>query len=74
MAPGYDHSIPFLFQAQDLASDDDVTRLQSVLTAALEYEQSGWPYPDEVQEAAQLAYKLLEVAAPGVAAELGPPA
>ncbi|MCW2093272.1 UNVERIFIED_ORG: hypothetical protein M2328_006625 [Rhodococcus erythropolis] len=63
----------FLFQAQDLASDDDAPRLRSALTAARECEQRGGPYPDEVKEAAQLAYELLEIAAPEVVAELGPP-
>ncbi|MGO4205691.1 hypothetical protein AB4Z09_28970 [Rhodococcus sp. TAF43] len=63
----------YLFQAQSFVSDDDGPRLEAALVSARFCEQSGAPYPEQVHEMVRVAYELLEVDAPEVAAEFGPP-
>lgn len=63
----------YLFQAQSFVSEDDQSRMEFALATARDCEQSGAPYPDQVKAMVRAAYNLLEIDAPEVAAEFGPP-
>ncbi len=63
----------YLLQAQMFVSDDEAADLESALAAARECEASGESYPANVRAMVRLAWELLEIDAPEVAAEFGPP-
>lgn len=63
----------YLFHAQSFVSGEEALRLAAALVSARECEQSGAPYPAQVQAMARVAYELLEIDAPEVAADYGPP-
>ncbi|MBM4568950.1 hypothetical protein GS489_01595 [Rhodococcus hoagii] len=63
----------YLFQAQSFVSDDDQAQMESALAAARDCEQSGAPYPEQVKTMVRVAFDVLEIDAPEVAAEFGPP-
>ncbi|WP_137872728.1 hypothetical protein [Rhodococcus sp. Q] len=63
----------YLLQAQTFVSDDDAADLESALAAARECEAAGEPYPANVRALVRVAWGLLEIDAPEVAAEFGPP-
>ncbi|WP_137726360.1 hypothetical protein [Prescottella subtropica] len=63
----------YLFQAQSFVSGDDGLMLGAALVSAQACEQSGAPYPEQVKAMVRVAYNVLEVDAPEVAAEFGPP-
>ncbi len=54
-------------------SDDDAADLESALAAARECEAAGKPYSANVRAMVRVAWGLLEIDAPEVAAEYGPP-
>lgn len=63
----------YLLQAQMFVSDDEAADLESALSTARSCEASGEPYPEQVIAMARRAWGLLEIDAPEVAAEYGPP-
>lgn len=63
----------YLFQAQSFVDAEDKLQWETTLRTARGCEQSGEPYPEHVQAMARVAYQLLEIDAPEVAAEYGPP-
>lgn len=63
----------YLFQAQSFVSAEDKLQWETTLRTARGCEQSREPYPEHVQAMARVAYQLLEIDAPEVAAEYGPP-
>ncbi|WP_064257538.1 hypothetical protein RBB84_17345 [Rhodococcus sp. D-6] len=64
----------YLYQVQAFVFGDDAAAIETALAAAKGCEAAGDPYPERVLEQVRAAYAVLEVDAPEVAADFGPPA
>ncbi|MFF0818098.1 hypothetical protein ACFYVR_23470 [Rhodococcus sp. NPDC003318] len=64
----------YLYQVQAFVFGDEAAAIEAALAVAKACESAGEPYPEQVLTQARVAYAVLEVDAPEVAADFGPPA
>ncbi|GBF17749.1 hypothetical protein Br6_05156 [Rhodococcus sp. Br-6] len=63
----------YMFQAESFVAAEDRLQWEETLNAARKCEQTRAPYPEQVRAMAHAAFELLQIDAPEVAAEYGPP-